>query len=108
MSKIAVIVPIYNVESYLSECIASITAQSYADLVIILVNDASTDKSLDIAKSFAQKDERIIIIDKENSGVSATRNAALEILYSACDDKQNSSLGGGGALILHKKKQRQI
>ena len=108
MSKIAVIVPIYNVESYLSECIASITAQSYADLVIILVNDASTDKSLDIAKSFAQKDERIIIIDKENSGVSATRNAALEILYSACDDKQNSSLGGGGALILHKNKQRQI
>lgn len=96
MSKIAVIVPIYNVEPYLSECIASITAQSYVDLVIILVNDASTDKSLDIAKSFAQKDERIIIIDKENSGVSATRNAALEILYSACDDKQNSSLGGGG------------
>lgn len=96
MSKIAVIVPIYNVEPYLSECIASITAQSYADLVIILVNDASTDKSLDIAKSFAQNDERIIVIDKENSGVSATRNAALNILYSACDDKQNSSLGGGG------------
>lgn len=95
MSKIAVIVPIYNVEPYLNECIASITAQSYADLVIILANDASTDKSLDIAKSFAQKDERIIIIDKENSGVSATRNAALEILYSACDDKQNSYLGGG-------------
>lgn len=96
MSKIAVIVPIYNAEPYLSECIASITAQSYADLVIILVNDASTDKSLDIAKSFAQNDERIIVIDKENSGVSATRNAALNILYSACDDKQNSSLGGGG------------
>lgn len=102
MSKIAVIVPIYNAEPYLSECIASITAQSYADLVIILVNDASTDKSLDIAKSFAQNDERIIVIDKENSGVSATRNAALNILYSACNDKLNSSLGGGGgAFILY-------
>ena len=108
MSKIAVIVPIYNAEPYLSECIASITAQSYADLVIILVNDASTDKSLDIAKSFAQNDERIIIIDKENSGVSATRNAALEILYSACDDKQNSSLGGGCIYFILKETKTNL
>lgn len=108
MSKIAVIVPIYNVEPYLNECIASITAQSYADLVIILVNDASTDKSLDIAKSFAQKDERIIIIDKENSGISATRNAALEILYSACDDKQNSSLGGGCIYFILKETKTNL
>lgn len=108
MSKIAVIVPIYNAEPYLSECIASITAQSYADLVIILVNDASTDKSLDIAKSFAQNDERIIIIDKENSGVSATRNAALNILYSACDDKQNSSLGGGCIYFILKETKTNL
>lgn len=106
MSKIAVIVPIYNAEPYLSECIASITAQSYADLVIILVNDASTDKSLDIAKSFAQNDERIIVIDKENSGVSATRNAALNILYSACNDKLNSSLGGGGCIYFILKETK--
>lgn len=94
MTKIAVIVPIYNTESYLRECLVSIVAQTYTNLLIILVNDGSTDKSIDIAKEFAQNDERIIIIDKDNFGVSAARNAGLSILYHSIG--YDSSSGGGG------------
>lgn len=103
MSKITVIVPIYNTEPYLSECIASIITQTYTDLLVILVNDGSTDKSLDVAKQFARDDERVIVIDKENSGVSATRNAALSLLYSSacCDNDGRKNSDGGGALNLH-------
>ena len=71
MVKVSVIVPIYNVEQYLSKCVESILAQSYRNLEIILINDGSTDNSLLIAQSFS--DNRIRIINKENSGQSDCR-----------------------------------
>lgn len=78
MKKISVIVPIYNAESYLEECIDSIIGQTYNNLEVILVNDGSRDQSLQICKEYEKKDERIIVINKPNSGVSETRNIGLK------------------------------
>lgn len=75
---ISIIVPVYNVEDYLPECIDSILAQTYKNLEIILVNDGSTDNSGKICDEYAQKDSRIKVIHKENSGVSSTRNMGIE------------------------------
>lgn len=76
-SLISVIVPIYNVEQYLSRCIESIISQTYSNLEIILVNDGSTDESGKIAERFAEKDNRIIVLNQENGGLSAARNTGL-------------------------------
>lgn len=78
-SLISVIVPIYNREKFLDKCIESIVNQSYRNLEIILVNDGSTDNSLDICKKWADNDNRIKIIDKKNGGVSSARNAGLDL-----------------------------
>lgn len=74
---ISVIVPIYNVEKYLNECIDSIIRQTYTNLEIILVNDGSTDSCAKICDSYKKKDSRIKVIHKENGGVSSARNIGL-------------------------------
>jgi len=76
--KITVIVPVYNVENYLNKCLDSIIKQTYKNLEIIVVNDGSTDNSGTICQEYAQKDERIVYIEKENGGLSDARNAGLE------------------------------
>ena len=76
--KITVIVPVYNVEHYLSKCLDSILKQTYQNLEIIVVNDGSTDNSGGICQEYAQKDSRIIYIEKENGGLSDARNAGLD------------------------------
>ena len=76
---ISVIVPIYNVESYLEQCIKSIINQTYKNIEIILIDDGSTDKSPKICDKYKQKDSRIIVVHKQNTGVSATRNIGLEL-----------------------------
>lgn len=82
MKKVGVIIPIYNVEKYLKECLESVINQTYANLEIILVNDGSTDKnSFKIAKEYALKDQRIILFDKKNGGLSSARNTGLEYFY---------------------------
>ena len=78
MKKVTVIIPIYNVEKYLKQCIESITTQTLKDIEIICVNDGSTDGSRDIALQFMEHDERIVLIDKENGGLSSARNAGLK------------------------------
>lgn len=79
MDKISVIVPIYNVEKYLKQCLDSIITQTYQNLEIILINDGSTDQSLEICRQYAKRDQRIILISQKNSGVSSARNAGLDI-----------------------------
>lgn len=76
--KISVIVPVYNVETYLNQCIESIINQTLKDIEIIFVNDGSTDKSREILDNY-RNDSRITIIDKENEGSGAARNAGLNI-----------------------------
>ena len=77
--KVSVIIPIYNVEAYLTECLNSIVNQTFDDIEIILVDDGSTDLSSNIMKEFAQKDSRIIIHSQTNKGVSAARNSGISL-----------------------------
>lgn len=79
MKKISVIVPVYNVEKYLSQCLDSIIHQTYKNLEIILVDDGSTDSSGLICDNYSQKDKRIKIIHKCQGGLSDARNAGLKI-----------------------------
>jgi glycosyltransferase involved in cell wall biosynthesis len=76
---ISVIVPVYNVEKYLRECVDSILQQTYKELEIILVDDGSTDKSGKICEEYAKIDGRIHVIHKKNGGLSDTRNTGLSI-----------------------------
>lgn len=76
--KISVIVPVYNVEKYLSKCLNSLVNQTLKELEIICVNDGSTDNSGQILENFAQKDTRIKVFSQENSGQSVARNVAIE------------------------------
>ncbi|MGV4415210.1 glycosyltransferase family 2 protein [Chryseobacterium sp. T1] len=76
---ISVIVPVYNVEKYLEQCIQSILNQTYANFELILINDGSRDNSLSICQKYAQQDARIVLIDKENEGVSSARNIGIDI-----------------------------
>ncbi|MCD2502361.1 glycosyltransferase [Clostridium sp. NSJ-145] len=79
MCKISVIVPVYNVEKYLEKCIISILGQTFKDFELILVNDGSTDSSGEICNKYKKIDERIKVIYQKNSGLSAARNAGLEM-----------------------------
>lgn len=75
--KITIIVPVYNVEDYLARCVDSILAQTYQNLQIILVDDGSTDASGEICDAFAQKDQRVQVIHKDNGGPTLARKTAL-------------------------------
>ena len=75
---VSIIVPAYNVESYLSECLDSVISQSYIYWELVLVNDGSMDATPVICDNYALKDKRIHVIHKENTGVSDSRNRALE------------------------------
>lgn len=76
--KISVIVPVYNVEKYLKRCINSILNQTFKNFELILVNDGSTDNSLNICKNYKEKDGRIQLISQTNKGLSAARNTGLK------------------------------
>ena len=77
--KISVIIPTYNKEKYLNECLDSVINQTLKEIEIICVNDGSTDNSLTILKEYEKKDKRIKIINQENSGVAIARNRAMDI-----------------------------
>ena len=75
---ISVIIPVYNTAPYLARCLDSVLNNTYRNLEVICVNDGSTDDSLDILREYEKLDSRIIVIDKENGGVSSARNAGLD------------------------------
>lgn len=79
MIKISIIIPIFNTEKYLEKCLKSIINQSMSDIEIICINDGSTDNSLEILEDFAQKDNRIKIINQKNKKQGAARNRGVEI-----------------------------
>lgn len=78
MTKLSVIIPVYNVENYLRDCLNSVVNQTLKDIEIICINDGSTDKSREILQEFADKDSRIKIIDQENKGQAAARNVGIK------------------------------
>lgn len=79
MVEISVVIPIYNVEDYLEECLDSIVNQTFKNLEIICVNDGSKDNSLEILKEYAKKDDRIIVIDQENGGHAVATNRGMDL-----------------------------
>lgn len=76
--KISVVIPVYNTEKYLDECLDSVENQTLKDIEIVCVNDGSKDNSLEILKKHAEKDDRIKIVNQENAGVSAARNTGIK------------------------------
>ena len=78
MYKVSILIPVYNVEKYLSKCLESILLQTYKNIEIIIINDGTTDSSLDIAELYAFNYDFIHVYSYENAGISTTRNRALE------------------------------
>ena len=76
---VSIIIPIYNVEAYLRQCLETVIHQTYPHLEIILVNDGSPDQSEEICKDFFRKDARIRYVRQENGGLSAARNTGIEL-----------------------------
>ena len=77
MVKVSIVMPMYNQEKYIAECLNSALGQSLKEIEIIVVNDGSTDRSLEIVQKAAKKDPRVIVIDKENGGYGAAMNAGF-------------------------------
>ncbi len=77
--KLTFIVPVYNVEKYINDCVESLVNQTYKNIEILLINDGSTDNSGNICDQLATKDKRIKVVHKQNTGVSDTRNVGFEI-----------------------------
>ncbi|WP_285815958.1 glycosyltransferase family 2 protein [Thomasclavelia cocleata] len=79
LELISIIIPVYNVEKYLNRCVASVINQTYSNLEIILVDDGSTDSSYDLCKKLKKEDSRIVVIHKENGGLSEARNTGISV-----------------------------
>ncbi len=77
MSKVSIIIPVYNAEAYIRQCIDSIISQSFVDWELLLIDDGSVDRSLSICQDYALKDDRIKLFHKDNGGVSSARNLGL-------------------------------
>lgn len=81
--QVSIILPIYNVEPYLDDCLRSILAQSFRDFEVVAVNDGSTDRSLEICQRYADEDDRVHIITQPNGGLSAARNTGIRAARGA-------------------------
>lgn len=98
MKKVTVIVPVYNAEKYLRKSVKSILNQTYENLEVFLINDGSTDNSLEICQKFSNSDVRIKVLDKKNGGVSSARNFGLSkstgdyVLFVDSDDFINENM----------------
>lgn len=79
MPKVSIVIPTYNVENYLRECMESVINQTLSDIEIICINDGSTDGSLKILREYADRDERVILIDKKNEGYGVGMNTGMDI-----------------------------
>lgn len=111
--KFSIIVPIYNVENYLKECLDCVINQTYKNLEIILVNDGSTDTSGEIAKSYAKQDSRIVYLEQKNCGLSIARNTGLKyamgggsdyIYFVDSDDYlESNAIDNIAQVLLHNK-----
>lgn len=97
-SLVSIIIPVYNTEKYLKNCLESVINQTYKNLEIICIDDGSTDKSLEVLKQFEAKDNRIKVISQNNQGVSAARNQGLDnangkyLMFVDSDDWIESSM----------------
>ena len=79
MIKVSVIIPVYNTEKYLRNCLNSIITQTLIEIEIICINDGSTDSSLEILREYAQRDDRFVLISQTNKGQSFARNKGIDV-----------------------------
>ncbi len=95
---ISVVIPVYNTELYLSDCIASVLGQSYSNLELLLIDDGSVDHSAEICEEYAKKDQRVHVFHKENGGVSVARNMGIDnargryLIFVDADDQIHKDL----------------
>lgn len=129
MTKVSIIVPVYNVEKYLKRCLDSLVNQTLKDIEIICVNDGSTDGSLAILDEYVRNDDRIVVINQENSGQSVARNRGIDVAkgeylgFVDSDDwvsedyferlhnsaiQNNAEIAVGGIIRLHKFNRRKF
>ena len=100
MAKVSIIMPVYNVEKYVSDAIDSVLKQIYNDFELLLINDGSTDSSWELCKEYGKKDDRIVLLENnsENHGPGSTRNIGLDhatgeyIYFMDADDWIDKSL----------------
>lgn len=90
---LAIIVPIYNVEKYLKECLESIKNQTYSNFQAILINDGSTDRSAEIAMQYTKLDSRFLLINQENKGLGEARNSGLDFVFSPKNTQETEYIG---------------
>ena len=79
MHLVSVIIPVYNIEAYLSRCLDSVICQTYSDLEIIVIDDGSTDNSCMVAKEYAERDRRIHVMQMEHMGITRIRKAGVQV-----------------------------
>ena len=97
-SKISIIIPVYNAEKYLRDCLDSVISQTYKNIEILCINDGSKDGSLQVLNEYAKKDNRIIVIDQENKGPASARNAGLKkvsgeyVMFLDADDSYEPTI----------------
>ena len=77
--KVTIVIPVYNTQDFLDKCLSSVVNQTFSNMKIIIVNDGSTDNSLEICQEFADKDKRITLVNKINEGVSVARNIGINL-----------------------------
>ena len=128
--KVSIIIPVFNVEQYIPECLNTVLNQTLKEIEVICIDDGSTDNSLNILKEYATKDDRITIISRENMGVGYSRNQGivcakgeflafmdpddyypssdvLEVLYTNAV-RNNVSICGGGLVVYDEKEHKEI
>ena len=89
---VSIIVPVYNAQNHIARCLESICAQSWQNIEVIVLNDGSKDQSLPVCEAFRAKDERIVLVDKANSGVSDTRNLGLKLASGTISTRTSPSI----------------
>lgn len=107
---VSVIIPVYNAKNHIVRCLESVRRQTYQNLEIILINDGSRDVSLEVCQMYARVDGRILLVDKANSGVSATRNLGLELAkgrYLQFVDSDDYLAPSATALLVQKAEQEK-
>lgn len=112
--SLSIIIPIYNVENFLVECLDSVFAQKIADMEVICINDGSTDNSIEIAENYAQKHSNIRVISQSNQGLSAARNTGIRhatgeyVFFLDSDDSLNDASALNEMYILAQKQEADI
>ena len=87
MAKITIIIPVYNAENYIQRCMDSVLRQTYEDFDVILINDGSSDNSLELCRNYSKKDRRVTVLDKSNGGAASARNMGLEWFFKNLDSE---------------------